>query len=84
MERKLKIEVAEETSETASDMAKTLKVLDLMNCGSPFSVLLPPGTKTANITVAMRVATTMHDDAVPFIHFSPSFNNSLCSSVNRI
>nr|GLL45493.1 hypothetical protein CTI12_AA390800 [Ipomoea trifida] len=48
--------------------------------------LLPPGTviAAANTTVTMSAAIIEHAVAVSFIHFSPSFFKSLCSSVNTI
>ena len=86
MDRKIKIEVTEENRANASDTAKTINDLCCMNIGLPVLLLLPPGTvnAAANMTVAIRVATTMHEDAVSFIHFSPSRKSPLCSSENSI
>ncbi|KAI8536042.1 hypothetical protein RHMOL_Rhmol10G0225000 [Rhododendron molle] len=66
-------------------MIKITNPLWLRNTSRPVFSLAPPGTVKAveNIRAAMRVPTTMPDAAVFFIHLSPSFANSSCSSVNR-
>ncbi|CAN1225357.1 hypothetical protein LINGRAPRIM_LOCUS973 [Linum grandiflorum] len=85
MDRNIKMDVAEETRASASDMAKIKKDLVLRYSGLPVSWLFPPGTvnAAANIMVVMSVATTMHEDAVSFIHFSPSRASFLCSVEKR-
>ena len=85
MDKNVTIEAEEENSATASDMTKIKNHLFPRNKGTPVSLLGPPGRVkiAANTTVATSVATSMHEVAVLFIHFSPSFNKSLCFSVNR-
>ncbi|KAG5621868.1 hypothetical protein H5410_007086 [Solanum commersonii] len=63
-----------------------MNAFSLRKIAVPVSLLFPPGTVkiAANITVVISAATSMQDDAVSFIHFSPSLTNSLCSSVNSI
>ena len=85
MDKNIIIEAEEENSATESDITKIKNHFFLRNVGTPVSLFCPPGrVKTAvKTTVAMSVATSMHEVAVLFIHFSPSFNNSLCFSVNK-
>ena len=86
MERNIKIEVTEENSANASATAKIMNDVDAKTIGVPLLLSLPPGTVkiAANITVVISVARSMHDEAVFFIHFSPSLTRPLCSSVNII
>lgn len=86
MERNINMEVTEENRANASATAKTMKDVEFKNIGVPLVLSLPPGTVkiAANITVVISVATSMHDEAVFFIHFSPSLTSPLCSSVNII
>ena len=72
----------EENSERASETANIMKDDSCKKFGIP-RLSLPPGTvkAAANITVIMRAATIEQAVAVSFIYFSPSFTNSLCSSV---
>lgn len=72
----------EEKSERASETAKIMKDDSCKKFAIP-RLSLPPGTvnAAANITVIMSAATTEQDVAVSFIHFCPSFTNSLCSLV---
>ena len=69
---------------TVNIMNGLLSVSNIM--GRPLISLLPPGTVKAvvNMTAAIRVPTIILDPAVFFIHFSPSFARSLCSSVNKV
>ncbi|CAI0401568.1 unnamed protein product [Linum tenue] len=85
MERNIKMDVAEETKASASDIAKNKNDLVWRYSGMPVSWSFPPGTvkAAANIMVVMSVATTMQEDAVSFIHFSPSLASFLCSVANR-
>ena len=85
MDKNIIIEAEEENSATESDITKIKNHLFPRNGETPVLLSCPPGgVKIAvKTTVAMSVATSMHEDAVLFIHFSPTFNNSLCSSVNR-
>lgn len=86
MDKNINIEVTDENRAKASDMAKIMKDLKPKKIGVPSSLSFPPGTVkiAANITVVMRVATSIHDEAVLFIHFSPSLSSPLCSSLNNI
>ncbi|KAK9226925.1 hypothetical protein WN943_011973 [Citrus x changshan-huyou] len=89
MDKKFTTEAEEDTSDIASDMAKILKEKFSENFSrknrNPVSSLLLRGTVKAatKTTVAMSVATNMHDVAVSFIHFSPVSLKSLCSFVNK-
>lgn len=67
----------------ASDIANTLKNGSCNNGGTPL-LSLPPGTvkAAANTTVAISVATNVHDLAVSFIQASPFFIRSSCSILN--
>lgn len=84
MDKNISMDVTEENSANASDMAKVVKACDLNKIGKPLSV--PPGTvkMAANITVVISVETSMQDEAVLFIQSSPSLTRALCSSVNNI
>ncbi|KAK4347505.1 hypothetical protein RND71_033844 [Anisodus tanguticus] len=86
MDKNINIEITEENNASASIIEKRMNVFSLRKIGVPVSLLFPPGTVkiAANITVVISAATSMQDDAVSFIHFSPSLTNSLCSSVNSI
>ncbi|PWA59554.1 hypothetical protein CTI12_AA390800 [Artemisia annua] len=79
-------EVEAENREIASDIAKIVKVICFLNRGMPVSWLLPPGTviAAANTIVTISAAVMLHDSAVAFIHFSPSFTKFACSLVNTI
>lgn len=81
IDKNIKIEVTDENRASASDIEKIKKDLSLRKTGVPVSCLLPPGTvkMAANITVVISVATSMHDEAVSFIHLSPPLSNALCS-----
>lgn len=85
IERKITIEIDEEKRATASDNRKTLNHSLFLKMGNPVVSLIPPGTVkgAAKTTVAIKVETSMHEVAVSFIHFSPSFRSSLCCSVKR-
>lgn len=85
IERKITIEIDEEKRATASDNRKTLNHSLFLKMGNPVVSSIPPGTVkgAAKTTVAIKVETSMHEVAVSFIHFSPSFRNSLCCSVKR-
>nr|GMD05439.1 hypothetical protein CTI12_AA390800 [Ipomoea batatas] len=86
MDKNISIEVTEQNRAMASDTAKATNSLSWRKIGFPVSLLFPPGTVriAANMIVVIRVATSMHDDAVSFIHFSPCFTKLLCCSVNSI
>nr|GMD03239.1 hypothetical protein CTI12_AA390800 [Ipomoea batatas] len=86
MDKNISVEVTEENRAMASDTAKITNNLSWRKIGFPVPLLSPPGTVriAANMIVVIRVATSMHDDAVPFIHFSPCFTRFLCCSVNSI
>ncbi|KAL5715003.1 hypothetical protein ACHQM5_016893 [Ranunculus cassubicifolius] len=73
MARNMSRELQEEKSDNASVTINNKKYLVLINTGEPETLLFPPGTVKAavNMTVAMRVETTIHPCAVSFIHFSP-------------
>ena len=83
--RNTRAEVADENNDKASDIMKTTKKWLLKSKGFPVSTLRPPGiaSATENIMVAMRVATTLQDDATPLAHSSPSLAKPLCWSVNK-
>lgn len=83
IDKKITIDVEEEHSATASDRINILNQFIFRRIGSPDTSLFPPGTvkAAAKTTVAINVATSIHDVAVSFIHFSPSFRNSLCPFV---
>ena len=78
MPRNINNEVEAESRDRASDIIKTIKTFSFKKVGKPKSWSLPPGTviAAANIMVTIRAATTVQEDAVSFIHFSPSFTNS--------
>ncbi|CAA2955495.1 Hypothetical predicted protein [Olea europaea subsp. europaea] len=78
------MEVAKLNIVTALDITKTVNHLFFKNTGVPIS-LLPPGMikAAANAKVANKVAMTMQEDVVSFIHFSPSFLNYLCFMENN-
>lgn len=86
MDKNMSMDVTEENSANASDMAKVMKAFDFNKIGTPLLLSVPPGTVkiAANITVVISVATSMQDEAVLFIHSSPSLTRALCSSVNNI
>lgn len=71
MDRKERTVVMDERRASASDTANTKKAFWLENMGSPSLSLFPPGTviAAANATVAMRDAATVHDVAMPVIHW---------------
>ncbi|KAK6779204.1 hypothetical protein RDI58_021388 [Solanum bulbocastanum] len=85
MDKNIMMETIELNSATASDITKTINPFEFSNIGIPLLLLLPPGTvkPTANTIVAIKLATSIQEFAVSFIHFSPSFSNCLCSSVNN-
>ena len=85
MQRNINNEVEAESRDKASDIIKTIKTFSFKKVGMLESCLLPPGTviAIANIMVTIRVATTVQEDVVPFIHFSPSFTDSLWLFVNN-
>ena len=85
MQRNINNEAEAESRDRASDIIKTIKPFSFKKVGVPESCLLPPGIVIAavNIMVTIRAATTVQEDVVPFIHFSPSFTNSLWLSVNN-
>ena len=85
MPRNINNEVEAESRDKALDIIKIIKTFSFKKVGKPESCLLPPGTviAAANIMVTIRAATTRQEEAVPFIHFSPSFTNSLWLSVKN-
>jgi len=85
IDKKVSKDEAEVTSDIASDMAKNLNAVSLRKTGVPVSCKLPPGKvkAAAKTTVAISVATSMHESAVSPIHCSPSFIKSLCCSINK-
>ena len=85
MPRNINNEVEAESKDKELDIINTIKTFSFKKVGKPESCLLPPGTviAAANIMVTIRAATTVQEDAVPFIHFSPSFTNSLWLSINN-
>lgn len=85
MDKNINTDITEENNARASERAKTLKDVVCIKMGYPLLLLFPPGTVkiAANITVVISVATSMHDEAVFFSHFSP-LAKPLCSSVNNI
>lgn len=78
MDKKERIEEVEEAKDTASAMAKILNKVSRTKIGIPVPCPLPPGTvkAAAKTTVAIRVATSMHEFAVFIIHFSAFFRRS--------
>ncbi|KAL7591478.1 hypothetical protein Lser_V15G33250 [Lactuca serriola] len=78
--------VLDANSEIASDIAKIEKAMSFLNKGAPVVSLVPPGTviAAANTIVVISAAVMLHDSAVVFIHFSPSFTKFPCSLVNNI
>lgn len=85
IDRNINMDVAEANNETALDIANTLNAASFNRIGDPSLSSLPPGKVKAAVktTVAMSVATSVHDSAVFFIHSSPSNLKFLCSSVNK-
>ncbi|KAJ0577225.1 hypothetical protein HanIR_Chr05g0233581 [Helianthus annuus] len=83
--KNMRIEVDEDIKETASAITKIMRAGSLRKKGIPVSWLYPPGTvkAAAKTIVVMRVATTMHSDAVCFIQSSPLFTNFSCFLVNK-
>ena len=87
MPRNINNEVEVESIDKVSDIIKAIQTFSFSfkKVGKPESCLLPPGTviAAANIMVTIKAATTVQEDDVSFIHFSPSFTNSLWLSVNN-
>ncbi|GMH23314.1 hypothetical protein Nepgr_025157 [Nepenthes gracilis] len=81
----MRTDIIDDKSANASETIKTINDVLLKKIGKPLLSSLPPGTENAaaKTTVAMRVATSMQDLAVSFIHFSPLSSNFLCSFVNN-
>ena len=85
IDKNVRMAAVDEKRERASETAKMMKAFSTVKIGYPLSPF-PPGTvmAAAKTTVAMSAATTEHEFAVSFIHFSPSITRSLCASVNTI
>ncbi|KAI4332576.1 hypothetical protein L6164_017473 [Bauhinia variegata] len=85
IDKKLSVEVEDEMSAIASDIANIKKADFFKKLGDPVSLLLPPGTVNAAVKtpVAMSVETTIQELAVPFIQDSAFFCNSACSFMNN-
>ena len=85
IDKKVIKDEAEVTRDIASDMTKNLNAGFSRKTGVPVSCILPPGKvkAAAKTTVAISVATSMHESAVSLIHCSPSFIKSLCCSINK-
>lgn len=77
IDKNTKIEDDEEIKPTASDITNIVNQNFLRNIGVP-SLSSPPGTvkAAANITVAIKVETSMQEFAVFLIHASPSLRRS--------
>jgi hypothetical protein len=73
MNKNINIAVEEEKSATPSAMVKYRNAFSLKKFGIPVLSSVPPGMLNAaeNTTVAIIVATSKHEVAVSFIHFSP-------------
>ncbi|KAL7616409.1 hypothetical protein Lser_V15G00244 [Lactuca serriola] len=86
--KNINTEVDDAKRDSPFDIIKIMNVfLSVYNMmGRPDLSLVPPGMVKAvvNMTAAIRVPTIILDPAVFFIHFSPSFARSLCSSVNNV
>ena len=80
IDKKVIIEHEEHTRDMGSNMENIMNETFLTKFGDPVSSLRPPGTvkAAAKTTVAIRVATIMHDSAVFFIHSSPFTNKFPC------
>ena len=83
--RNVNNEIEAESRDSASDIIKSINTFAFKNIGKPDSCLLPPGTviAAANVMERIRAPTTAQEFATPFIHFSPSFINSLWLSINN-
>lgn len=85
IDKNITIDVTDEKRATEFDKINMSNQNFFPNLGKPFASLFPPGTvkAAAKTTVAISVATSIHDVAVSFIHFSPSLRKLSCSFVNR-
>lgn len=85
IDKNITIDVTDEKRATEFDKINMSNHNFFLNLGKPIVSSLPPGTvkAAAKTTVAISVATSIHDDAVSFIHLSPSMRKLLCSLVNR-
>jgi len=82
IDKKIRIEIEDEISEVASEIANIMKMIALQ-LGFPLLSSSPRGMLNAavNTCVAMSVETIMQDFAVLFIQDSAFVSNSACSSV---